>query len=200
MKLVLGISGASGSIYTARLLRVVLAMEGETHITVSPNSLKIFKEEFDSNIYSNADIIESIVERYKITIKNVVHFRDFEDTGSELATGSNLWTAMVVVPCSMKTVAGIANGLSSNLIERCADVTLKERRRLVIVPREAPLSRVHLKNLLAIDEAGGVVLPASPGFYFRPHKLEDLGDFIAAKILNLLGIEHHLLPHWKPIH
>jgi polyprenyl P-hydroxybenzoate/phenylacrylic acid decarboxylase-like protein len=104
---------------------------------------------------------------------------------------------MVVVPCSMKTLAGVANGYASNLIERSADVTLKERRTLVLVPRETPLNLAHMKNLVAAAEAGAAIVPAMPAFYQRPQTFEDLADFIAGRVLNLLGIPHTLFPTWK---
>ena len=104
---------------------------------------------------------------------------------------------MIVVPCTMKTLAGIAHGMARNLIERAADVVLKERRRLVVVPREAPYSLVHLRNMVAVTEAGGVVLPASPGFYQRPSTFDDLGDYVAARALSLCGVESSLFPGWE---
>jgi 4-hydroxy-3-polyprenylbenzoate decarboxylase len=119
------------------------------------------------------------------------------DLGSALASGTSRSEAMVVVPCSMKTLAGIAHGLSHNLIERAADVMLKEKRRLVIVPREAPMSLPDLRNMVLCAEAGAMVLPAMPAFYQQPKTLDDLADFLAGKILNGLGFEQTLFPPWK---
>lgn len=136
-------------------------------------------------------------EKWKVKSKHKFHVRNFFDIGSDIASGSNVWDAMVVIPCSMKTVASMSAGLTENLIERAADVTLKERRRLIVVPRETPYNRIHLRNLLELDEAGAIILPASPGFYQMPKTLDDLGDFIAGRILNLLGHTQTLFPKWE---
>jgi flavin prenyltransferase len=120
-----------------------------------------------------------------------------EDRGAMPASGSQQTGGMVICPCSMGTVAAIAMGTSRSLVERAADVTIKERRKLILVPREAPLSLVHLRNLVAVTEAGAVILPASPGFYHRPTKVSELVDFVVQRILDQLGIEHQLSKRWK---
>jgi 4-hydroxy-3-polyprenylbenzoate decarboxylase len=119
------------------------------------------------------------------------------DLGAVIASGSQRWDGMVVIPCSMKTLAGIAHGSASNLVERAADVTLKERRPLILVPRETPLSLVHLDNLRAAARAGAAIVPAMPAFYQRPRTLEDLADFVCGRVLAVLGVEHGLFPPWK---
>jgi 4-hydroxy-3-polyprenylbenzoate decarboxylase len=124
----------------------------------------------------------------------VVHSN--RDLGATIASGSHHCTAMAIVPCSMKTLAGIAHGLSRNLVERAADVMLKERRRLVVVPRETPMSLPALKNMLLCAEAGAMIVPAMPAFYQQPRSLDDLADFMAGKILSALGLEHTLYPQW----
>ncbi|MGV3664586.1 MAG: UbiX family flavin prenyltransferase [Leptospira bouyouniensis] len=197
MKLVVGLAGASGSIYAARFLRALCDIEGETYITASPASLRIFSEEYETSVKTTEDILSFVEEKWKIKSKHKFHVRNFFDIGSDIASGSNVWDAMVVIPCSMKTVASMSAGLTENLIERAADVTLKERRRLIVVPRETPYNRIHLRNLLALDEAGAIILPASPGFYQMPKTLDDLGDFIAGRILNLLGHSQTLFPKWE---
>lgn len=197
MKLVVGLAGASGSIYAARFLRALFEIEGETFITASPASLRIFSEEYEKSVKTTEDILSFVEEKWKIKSKHKFHVRNFFDIGSDIASGSNVWDAMVVIPCSMKTVASMSAGLTENLIERAADVTLKERRRLIVVPRETPYNRIHLRNLLALDEAGAIILPASPGFYQMPKTLDDLGDFIAGRILNLLGHSQTLFPKWE---
>lgn len=197
-KLVVGLAGASGSIYGIRFLRAIAQIPGETYLIVSPPAIRVFKEEVFEKVSAPKDILDySLQDLEKSKIINQFHFRNFPDIGCDIASGSNTWDAMVVVPCSMKTIATVSQGINDNLIERCADVTLKERRRLILVPRETPYNRIHLKNMLALDEAGAIILPASPGFYQRPKSLEDLGDFIAGRIFNLLGIEHELFPKWQ---
>lgn len=171
-------------------------MEGESSLIVSPASIRIFREEYRTNINNDTEFLDFIINRWKISPVHRISFRPFGDIGADIASGSNRWDAMVIVPCSMKTIAGINAGFTDNLIERCADVTLKERRRLILVPRETPYNRIHLKNMLSLDEAGAVILPASPGFYQMPESFDDLGDFIAGRIFSLLGIDAGLYPKW----
>jgi flavin prenyltransferase len=196
MKLVVAIAGASGSIYPARFLKKLLELDGETYLIVSPASIRIFREEFEVNLNSANDILDYIIEKWDVPVKNKIHLRPFGDIGADIASGSNTWDGMVVVPCSMKTIASINAGLTENLIERCADVTLKEKRRLILVPRETPYNHIHLRNMLSLDEAGAIILPASPGFYQLPKSIEDLGDFIASRIFSLLNIETNLYKKW----
>lgn len=198
MKIVLAIAGASGSIYAARFLKKLLELEGETFLIISPASIRIFREEYEINVNSPKDILDFIINKWEINVINKINIRPFGDIGADIASGSNIWDGMVVVPCSMKTIASINAGLTENLIERCADVTLKERRKLILVPRETPYNQIHLKNMLSIDMAGGIILPASPGFYQIPKTLDDLGDFIAARIFNLLGVDTNLYTKWNP--
>jgi flavin prenyltransferase len=198
LKLVLGIAGASGSIYPARFIKKLLEIKGETHLIISPASIRIFKEEFQCKASNPKEILEHIIEMYKVEkIENKIHFKNFNDIGADIASGSNIWDAMVVMPTSMKTIASIQAGLTENLIERCADVTLKERRRLILVPRETPYNQIHLRNMLELDRAGAIILPASPGFYQLPKTIDDLGDFIAGRIFSLLGIEANLFAKWE---
>jgi 4-hydroxy-3-polyprenylbenzoate decarboxylase len=197
MKLVLGIAGASGSIYPARFIKKLLELQGETFLIVSPASIRIFREEYETNVNTPQEILDFIVNKWQITnIQNKIHFRSFADIGADIASGSNTWEATVILPCSMKTIASINAGLTENLIERCADVTLKERRRLIVVPRETPYNQIHLRNMLSLDQAGAIILPASPGFYQIPRTIDDLGDFIAGRIFNLLGVDAGLFPKW----
>lgn len=196
MKLVVAIAGASGSIYPARFLKKLLELEGETYLIVSPASIRIFREEFEVNLNSANDILNYIIEKWDVQVKNKILIRPFGDIGADIASGSNFWDGMVVVPCSMKTIASINAGLTENLIERCADVTLKERRRLILVPRETPYNHIHLRNMLSLDQAGAIILPASPGFYQLPKSIDDLGDFIASRIFSLLNIETNLYKKW----
>jgi flavin prenyltransferase len=197
LKIVVGVAGASGSIYFVRFLKKLLSLKGETYLIISPASIRIFREEYEAKVSSPQEILDFLIEKWKIqTIQNKISIRPFQDIGADIASGSNTWDATVVVPCSMKTIASISLGLTENLIERCADVTLKERRRLIVVPRETPYNQIHLRNMLSLDQAGGIILPASPGFYQMPKTLDDLGDFVAGRIFNLLGIEADLFPKW----
>jgi len=196
LKLVVALAGASGSIYAVRFLRALSQLPGESYLVVSPPSLRIFREEYATKAQDAREFLEYAIQGLESVHK--FHIRPFGDIGADIASGSNHWDAMVVIPCSMKSIASIAHGLTENLIERCADVTLKERRRLILVPRETPYNRIHLRNMLSLDEAGAILLPASPGFYQMPKTLDDLGDFIAGRVLSLLGIsEHQLFPRWE---
>jgi 4-hydroxy-3-polyprenylbenzoate decarboxylase len=170
----------------------------ETFLIVSPASIRIFREEYETNVNTPQEILDFIINKWQITnIQNKIHFRSFADIGADIASGSNTWAATIILPCSMKTIASINAGLTENLIERCADVTLKERRRLIVVPRETPYNQIHLRNMLSLDQAGAIILPASPGFYQIPRTLDDLGDFIAGRIFNLLGVDVELFPKWE---
>ncbi|RHX93611.1 3-octaprenyl-4-hydroxybenzoate carboxy-lyase [Leptospira yasudae] len=199
MKLVLGMAGASGSIYAERFIKALFTIEGTTFFICSPASLRVFREEMECKVSSPEEILDFIASKYKLqTSSQKFEIRNFSDIGADIASGSNPWKAMAILPCSMKTIASINAGLTENLIERAADVTLKERRTLVLVPREAPYNRIHLKNMLELHDAGGTILPASPGFYQMPKSLEDLGDFIAERVFRLLGMELDLYPRWNP--
>ncbi|MCB1140788.1 MAG: UbiX family flavin prenyltransferase [Leptospiraceae bacterium] len=198
MKLVLGMAGASGSIYAARFIKQLLVLPGETHLIVSPASIRIFREEYETNVQTPHDIIDFITNKWKLDPIHKIHYKKFLDIGADIASGSNTWDATLIIPCSMKTIATINAGITENLIERCADVTLKERRRLILVPRETPYNSIHLRNMLSLDSAGAILLPASPGFYQMPKTLDDLADFIAGRAFQLLGIETELFPKWRP--
>lgn len=200
MKLVFGMAGASGSIYGARFLRAISQIPGETYVIISPPAIRVFRDEFHTKVTHPKDVVHFCLEKWGLpNVQNKFHYRSHSDIGADIASGSNIWDGMVVVPCSMKTVASIRAGLAENLIERCADVSLKERRRLILVPRETPYNRIHLENMLALDQAGAILLPASPGFYHQPKNLEDLADFIVGRIFNLLHLDQELFPKWKPI-
>ncbi len=189
---VLGITGASGAPYAQRLIQALLEAEHEVHFSMSPAAVEVFSAETSRQIdLSNFDpsmLLDDVKGRLVYH-----HFRDFQ---AGMASGSFLTQGMVVCPCSMGTVSAIANGASQNLIHRAADVHLKERRKLILVPRETPLSLVHLRNLLACTEAGAVVLPAMPAFYTRPESIDDMIDFVVARICDQLGVEHSLLKRW----
>lgn len=190
----LGMSGGSGACYGTRLLEVLLASGNEVHLVVSPAGERVLRHEAGLPLGSPGFRLDHLV-RDELRARLVVH--DVAAVESTPASGSARIAATILCPCSMGTLARVAHGFSSNLIERAADVALKEGRRLVVVPRETPLSTVHLRNMLLLAEAGAVVLPAMPGFYHRPQRVGDLVDFVVARILDRLGLEHDLVRRWR---
>lgn len=189
--LVVAITGASGAPYAVRLLQALAAAAQPTWLIVSEHGFRLL--EMESGIAS----VEALRDRVGSAAwgASVRVFSD-RDRGALPASGSVPTKGMVICPCSMGTVAAIATGTSRSLIERAADVALKERRRLVVVPRETPYSEVHLENMLRLTRAGAIVLPASPGFYHRPTRVEELVDFVVARILDHVGVAHQL-PRWS---
>ncbi|MBI1850359.1 MAG: UbiX family flavin prenyltransferase [Planctomycetes bacterium] len=185
------ITGASGAPYARRLVQVLAASGVRVHLTMSSAGARVLLEELGIR----ADPAQFDPRLFDVESDLVTYHRP-EDVGASIASGSFGASAMVVLPCSMGTVARIVHGVSSNLIERAADVMLKERKKLVLVPRETPLSSIHLKNLLAATRAGAVVLPAMPGFYHRPTTLEELVDFVVTKVLDQLGVPSDLIRRW----
>ena len=183
MRLIVAISGASGAVYGVRALQVLRELGVETHLVVTNAALETIRLETDFEI---SEIFALATETHRV-----------DDIASKIASGSYRTDGMLVIPCSMKTLAGIASGYSDNLLLRAADVTIKERRRLVLVVRESPLSLIHLENMVAVTRAGAVVLPAMPSFYTRPRTIEALVDQVVAKALDLLGVEHTLSKRWE---
>jgi 4-hydroxy-3-polyprenylbenzoate decarboxylase len=194
--IVIGITGASGAIYAVRTIAALLEQGTRLEIVASDFGRRLLRDELgdEAAIDRLGDFLAS---RYGAGIKAgsfVVHSN--RDLGATIASGSHEARGMAIVPCSMKTLAGVAHGLSRNLIERAADVMLKERRPLVVVPRETPMSLPQLKNMVLCAEAGAMVLPAMPAFYQGPKTLDDLADFMAGKVLSALGFDHSLYPAW----
>jgi 4-hydroxy-3-polyprenylbenzoate decarboxylase len=190
LPVVLGITGASGAPYAVRLLEV-LARAGEpVDLIVSSHGWRLLDTE--AGIADEAALRAATGGDWRS-----VTLHPDTDRGARPASGSHRTRGMVVCPCSMGTVSAIAQGSSRSLVERAADVTLKERRTLILVPREAPLSLVHLRNLTAVTEAGAVVIPAAPGFYHRPSTIDQLVDFIVQRIVDQLGLEIPLAPRWQ---
>jgi 4-hydroxy-3-polyprenylbenzoate decarboxylase len=187
---VVAITGASGAAYGVRLLDVLARNHIPVWLIVTAHGARLLKAECD------LASIEDLQRASGGDWTTVRHFPD-GDRGALPASGSQRTAGMVVCPCSMGTVAAIASGTSRSLVERAADVTLKERRRLILVPRETPLSLVHLRNLVAATEAGAIVLPAAPGFYHRPAHVAELVDFIVQRVLDLLGVELTIAPRWE---
>ncbi len=191
------ITGASGALYAVRTIAALLERGCHLEIVASDYGRRLLRDELgdDAAIERLGDYLRG---RYGDAVdRGSFILLSNRDLGATIASGSHDCDGMVIVPCSMKTMAGVANGLSRNLVERAADVMLKERRRLVIVPRETPLSIPQLRNMLMCGEAGAIILPAMPAFYQMPSSLDDLADFMAGKILSALGFSHELYPAWR---
>jgi 4-hydroxy-3-polyprenylbenzoate decarboxylase len=190
--IVVGITGASGAPYAVRLLEQLVASHRPVSLIVSKYGMRLLETE--SGIGS-IDALREAVGKHGWD--SCVQTYSNEDRGAPPASGSALTAGMIVCPCSMGTLSAIAVGASRSLIERAADVTLKERRKLILVPRETPLSAIHLANMLRLTRAGAVVLPAAPGFYHRPKQVSDLVDFVVARMLDQLGVEQKLVQRWE---
>ncbi len=189
------LTGASGAIYGVRLVEELLKRERCCELIVSSAGFSILKEE--CGIEPDA-LVSTILERAGVSeSEGLLALTPPTQLTSPLASGSYGLRAMVICPCSMGTLGRIASGISANLIERVADCMLKERRTLVVVPRETPLNSIHIENMLKLSRAGAVVLPAMPAFYHRPESVEQMVDFIVGKILDILGIENSLYKRWK---
>jgi flavin prenyltransferase len=191
--IVVGITGASGAAYATRLLEVLLGAGQRVHLTISPAGAQVIwtelgrrcdLEDFDPSTLGLSRHTEQLVYHHHL------------DFSASIASGSFLTKGMVICPCSMGTLAGVANGLSTNLIQRAADVHLKERRKLIVVPRETPLGSIQLENMKRLADAGCVVLPAMPGFYHQPKSISDLIDFVVGRICDQLGVEVDLTQRW----
>jgi 4-hydroxy-3-polyprenylbenzoate decarboxylase len=182
-RIVVAITGATGAVYGVRLLQWLSATAGvETHLVVSDAASLTLHQEL------------GMQRRDVEALAHVVHKN--RDIGASIASGSFRTDAMVIAPCSMKTLAAVAHGLSDNLIARAADVVLKERRRLVLMVRETPFNLAHLRNMTAVTEMGGIVFPPLPSFYQRPASIDDMVEHSVARVMDLLGIEHELAPRW----
>jgi 4-hydroxy-3-polyprenylbenzoate decarboxylase len=190
--IVVGITGASGAPYAVRLLQQLAAAHRPVSLIVSKYGMRLLETE--SGI-SSLDALRDAVGRD--AWESCVETFSNEDRGAPPASGSSLTAGMIVCPCSMGTLSAIAAGSSRSLIERAADVTLKERRKLILVPRETPLSAIHLGNMLRLTRAGAVIMPAAPGFYHRPKQVSDLVDFMVARMLDQLGLEQKLVKRWE---
>lgn len=182
-KIVIGFSGASGIIYGIRLLEILHSINIQTYLIISEWAKKNIEIETDKTL----EYVKSL---------SSVNYDNFKLDAS-VSSGSFLHDGMVIVPCSMKSLSSIANGYDDTLISRAASVTLKESRKLIIVPRETPLSRIHLENMIKLQEAGAIILPAMPGFYHKPLTIDEIVDHLVGKILDQLKIEHDLFKRWK---
>jgi 4-hydroxy-3-polyprenylbenzoate decarboxylase len=192
----IAITGASGAVYATRTLASLLERGLHVELIVSDYGRRLLRDELGDRATVDR-LVPFLVDRYGAGVESgTLTLHGNRDLGATLASGSHGCAGMAIVPCSMKTLAGVAHGLSRNLIERAADVMLKERRPLVIVPRETPMSLPQLKNMVLCAEAGAHILPAMPAFYQLPKTLDDLADFMAGKILSALGFDHDLYPPW----
>jgi 4-hydroxy-3-polyprenylbenzoate decarboxylase len=193
----IAITGASGAIYATRTMAALMEQGCHLELVISDYGRRLLRDELGDS--ASADkLADFLVAKYGEAVKQGRYtLYSNKDLGAKIASGSQNSEGMVVVPCSMKTLAGIAHGLSRNLVERAADVMLKERRTLIIVPRETPMSLPQLRNMTLCAEAGAMMMPAMPAFYQMPKTLDDLADFMAGKILSALGFSHNLYPSWE---
>jgi 4-hydroxy-3-polyprenylbenzoate decarboxylase len=196
LPIVVGITGASGAPIALRLISLLCRAGESVHLTISPSAAQVFAEECDIQLGIN----RFDPKPFGDLGPGEIIYHHHADFRAGIASGSFRTRGMVIVPCSMSTLGSIAHGITTNLITRAADVTLKERRKLIVVPRETPLSLIHLENMAAVTRAGAVVLPAMPGWYHRPRELSDLIDFLAARILDQLGIDNAVIRRWGTDH
>ncbi len=192
----IAISGASGAPYAHRLLEVLIQGGHQIYLVISNDGLSILHDETGLMLKgSDADVQFALKKKFGARKGQITYF-DENFMYASIASGSVKVDAMVVIPCSMKTLASIANGFASNLIERAADVTIKEKRKLIIVPRETPLSAIHLRNMLTLSELGCHIIPAMPAFYQHPKTISDMVGFIVSRVLDSMGVENDLSPRW----
>lgn len=191
LPIVVAITGASGAPYAVRLLEQLLAADRPVWLIVTSHGLRLLRTEMD------IDSVDALRKQVGSDAwRRLVTVYDDADRGAAPASGSARNAGMVICPCSMGTLSAISVGASRSLVERAADVMLKERRTLILVPRETPLSAIHLQNMLRLTRAGAVVMPAAPGFYHRPQSIQDLVDFLVARVLDHLGVEHAIARRW----
>ena len=192
----LAFTGASGMPYGIRLLETLLQQGKQVYLLYSKVAQVVAQQEMNLALPSSAKEAEAFFNRRYQTPEGQLRVFGREEWFAPVASGSNPADAMVICPCTMGTLAAVAAGMSQNLIERAADVTLKENRPLIIVPREMPFSAIHLENMLKLARSGAVILPANPGFYHHPQTVQDLVDFVVARILDHLGVKHNLIARW----
>ena len=188
-KIVVGITGASGSIYAKRLIEVLINLGIQTNVVATEKGKQVFKYELSMDL-------DTWIGELSLQHKNI-KLEDNDNLFSGVASGSNKYDAVIILPCSMGTLAQISHGLSQNLLCRAADVAMKEGRKLVIVPRETPLSTIHLENMHRLSSMGVAIIPAMPGFYHHPKSIDELVDFLVGKILDYLNINNELFKRWE---
>lgn len=190
--IIIAITGASGVVYGQRLLQLLCRKRYTIHLVISDAAALIIRHELGINLHHDNQNFQEFIG---YATDNIIFYKN-SDIGTTIASSRYSVKAMAIVPCSMNTLCSIAHGISNNLIQRAASVTIKERRKLVLVPRETPLSSVHLEAMIKLSSAGACILPAMPGFYHNPKTIADQVDFVVAKILDVLDIKHTLVPEW----
>ncbi|MBD3898613.1 UbiX family flavin prenyltransferase [Halomonas sp. ML-15] len=190
------LTGASGAQYGLRLIECLVAAEHEVWVMISKAAHLVIETETEESLPARPERLVEALSGMSGAQPGQIRCFAREDWMAPVASGSGAPASMVICPCSTGTLSAVAAGASNNLIERAADVALKERRQLILVPRETPFSAIHLEHMLSLTRMGAVILPAAPGFYHQPSSIDDLIDFIVARILNQLGIEHRLVPRW----
>lgn len=194
-RVLIGVTGASGALYALRLAEALLAQSIKVDFVISKAAQLVLATETDFSLPGKARAQQDALRDY-FSVNEEIRVFDRENWMAPWASGSGQPGPVVICPCSTGTLSAIATGASNNLLERAADVALKERRQLILVPRETPFSEIHLNNMLQLNRMGAVILPACPGFYHQPASIHDLVDFIVARILNQLNIPHQLMPKW----
>ena len=196
MEVLLAITGASGSIYAASLLAALSQRGVNVDLVLTPAAQIVIRQELNWDLEGSSEVIQEKLVHYLKQPLPGLKVLAIDNWFNRAASGSNPVDAMVAIPCSMGTLSAIAHGLSQNLIERAADVLLKERRKLILMPRETPLSTLHLDNMLKISQLGGIIMPAMPGFYHRPQRISDLVDFMISRVLAHLGLDNSSFKRW----
>lgn len=187
-----GITGASGAQYGVRLVQELLTQSYKVHLVLTEAAWQVFKEELQLDTRDRDKVLTELFTPNT----GELHIHSLHDYAAPIASGSYLTNGMIIIPCSMGTLSGIAQGASGSLLERAADVMLKEQRKLVLVPRETPLNQIHLENMLKLSKVGATIVPAMPGFYHLPKTLDDIIDFLVGKVLDSAGVEHKLFTRW----
>ena len=190
-RIVIGISGASGAVYARRMIQLLVATQAEVHLVVTPLGQRLLHDELGMEGVDLAALARVAEKPANLILHN------YRDVGAAIASGSFLHDGMAIVPCSSNTLSAVATGSAQNLLHRAAHVSLKERRPLVLVHRESPLSLVDIRNMAAATEAGAIICPANPGFYMLPRTIDDLVDHVVARVLDLLRVEHALKVRWS---
>ncbi|NTW78033.1 MAG: UbiX family flavin prenyltransferase [Syntrophaceae bacterium] len=194
-KIVVGITGASGALYAVKLISVLRKNPVESHVVISEMGVQVLEHELRINRKEIPLILTGSQESDETPGKTIIH--DVRDMFAPVASGSFQTNGMVIIPCSMKTLSAVANGYTTNLLERAADVALKEKLPLILLTRESPLGRVHMINMLKAHEAGAVIMPACPGFYYHPETIDDLANFVVSRVLDHLKIDYPNPLRWK---